>query len=129
MSGKIEKNINPAIPYDAVASSLFELQPIHRPYANNNPLYMQYYNTNDGARNIEAFTKDIAGRYDKTWHTIRNNFTFEYKTPLKGLNVNALFSYYYANNAENNNAQGWKEYAYEWVPAKQANDYVLNMRK
>lgn len=129
MSGKIEKNTNPAVTYDATASSLFELQPIYRPYANNNPLYLQYYNTNDGARNIEAFTKDIAGTYDKTWRTVRNNFTFEYKTPLKGLKVNALFSYYYANNYENNNAKSWKEYAYEWVADKQAMDYVLKYEK
>ena len=127
--GKIEKNINPAVTYDAVASSLFELQPIYRPYANNNPLYLQYYNTNDGSRNIYAFTKDNAGTYDKTWRTIRNNITFEYKTPLKGLKFNALFSYYYANNIENNNAKGWKEYSYEWVPSKQAMDYVQKYEK
>lgn len=115
MSGKIEKNVNPAVTYGAVASALYELQPIYRPYANNNPLYLQYYNTNDGVRNAKAFTKETAGTYDKTWRTVRNNFTFEYNTPLKGLSAKALFSYYYANNDENNNEKGWKEYAYEWV--------------
>lgn len=129
MSGKIEKNKNPAVLYGTVTSTLFELQPIYRPYANNNPLYLQYYNTNDGARNAMAFTKDIAGQYDKTWRTIRNNFTLEYKTPLKGLAAKALFSYYYADNNENNNAKGWKEYSYEWVAEKQAMDYVLKNEK
>ena len=127
--GKIEKNINPATTYEAVAASLYELQPIYRPYANNNPLYLQYYNTGDGARNIYAYTKDIAGTYDKTWRTVRNNFTFEYDTPLKGLKFNGLFSYYFANNTENNNAKSWKEYSYEYVPEKQGYDYVVKYEK
>ena len=129
MSGKIEKNENPAIAYGTVAASLFDLQPIYRPYANNNPLYLQYYNTNDGQRNIAAFTKDNAGTYDKTWRTVRNNFTLEYKTPLKGLSANAMFSYYYGTNDENNNEKGWKEYSYEWVAEKQAMDYVPKYEK
>ncbi|MFV0468500.1 MAG: SusC/RagA family TonB-linked outer membrane protein [Dysgonomonas sp.] len=115
-NGKIEENSNPGLPgsddYTLIKTSLMGLQPIYRPYANDNPLYLNYIEAND-ARNMAAFTKANAGTYDKKWRTIQNNFTAEYKTPLKGLTAKGLFSYYYGNNTTNNRELGWKEYTYD----------------
>ncbi len=122
MAGKIENTNNPGLPgsndYELIATSLFELQPTVRPYANNNPLYLNYTQTNDNSHNMSAYTKDIAGTYEKIWRTTRNNFTFDYTTPLKGLTAKALFSYYYANRSENNNELGWQEYSYDRINNK-----------
>lgn len=120
MSGKIEDSSGPSLPrvddasgdYQLIRNSLFGLLPTYRPYANDNPLYLNYLVAHD-SRNIAAFTKEHAGEYEDIWRTVRNNFTMEYKTPLKGLTATGLFSYFYANNESNRNEKGWQEYTYD----------------
>lgn len=120
MSGKIESNSGPAItPIDAAAggyqlirNSLFGLLPTYRPFANDNPNYLNYLIAHD-SRNMAGFDKEHAGEYDSKWRTVRNTFTVDYKTPLKGLTAKALFSYFFANNNNNRNEKGYKEYTYD----------------
>lgn len=115
-TGKIEKNTNPGLPgnddYNLIKLSLLGLQPIYRPYANDNPLYLNYIEAND-SRNMAALTKQYAGTYDDTWNTIQNSFTADYTTPLKGLSLKGTFSHYFANESENNRELSWKEYSYD----------------
>lgn len=128
ISGKIENTSNPGLPggddYSLIKTSLFGLQPINRPYANDNPLYLNYIVAND-ARNMAALTKEHAGTFSKTWRTSQNNFNLEYKLPIKGLSAKGAFSYYYAENNTNNNEKGWQEYTYD----KTANSYNLKYDK
>ncbi|MEA4851637.1 MAG: TonB-dependent receptor [Paludibacter sp.] len=116
LSGKIENTSNPGLPgsddYALIKTSLFGLQPIYRPYANDNPLYLNYIVASD-SRNMAAFTKEYAGVYSKILRTSQNNFNLEYQLPLKGLSVKGMFSYYYADNNTNNNEKGWQEYTYD----------------
>lgn len=124
ISGKIDNTSNPGLPgsddYTLIKTSLFGLQPIYRPYANDNPLYLNYIVAND-ARNMAAFTKQYAGTYTQTWRTSQNNFNLEYQLPLKGLSAKGTFSYYYADNNMNNNEKGWQEFSYN----KTTNAYNL----
>jgi len=112
---RIETRQNPGLPgtddYALIKTSLLGLQPIYRPYANENPLYLNYIQGND-ARNMAAFDTEHAGTFKSVWRTLQNTFNLDYKTPVKGLTAKGLFSYYYANNAVDNNEQGWKEYTY-----------------
>lgn len=119
MSAKIEDNNGPAVTpidnaagaYQLIRNSLFGLLPTYRPYANDNPNYLNYLVAHD-SRNMAAFDKEHAGEYDNKWRTVRNTFTVDYKTPLKGLTAKALFSYFFANNNNNRNEKGYKEYTY-----------------
>jgi len=116
ISGKFDNTSNPGLPgsddYTLYKTSLFGLQPIYRPYANDNPLYLNYIVAND-SRNVAAFTKQYAGTYSKALRTSQNNINLEYKLPFKGLSAKGAFSYYFANTNTNNNEKGWKEYTYD----------------
>ena len=92
LSAKIEDNSGPALtPIDAAAggyqlirNSIFGLLPTMRPYANDNPNYINYLVAHD-SRNMAGFDKEHAGEYNNTWRTVRNTFTVDYETPLKGV--------------------------------------------
>lgn len=116
--GKIAQNVNPALPgdddYAQMRNSIFYLIPTQRPYANDNPDYLNNITpTHDAAHNMAAYTIDNAGKYVKTVRTIQTSMNLEYKTPLPGLTAKALLSYYYYNRNEDNNEKSWKEYSYD----------------
>lgn len=116
--GKIAQNVNPALPggddYAQMRSSIFNLIPTMRPYANDNPDYLNFISpTHDAAHNMAAYTIDNAGKYDKTLRTIQLSANLEYKTPLPGLTAKGLLSYYFENQTEENNEKSWKEYRYD----------------
>lgn len=118
--GKIEQNVNPALPgdddYFQMRNSIFNLIPTMRPYANDNPDYLNYISpTHDGARNMAAYTIENAGKYQKDFRTIQLSANFEYKTPLPGLIAKGLLSYYYENLHQENNEKSWDEYRYDPV--------------
>lgn len=114
--GKIENRTNPALPgiddYAEMRSSLYNLLPIWRPYANDNPDYLNFMSGHDAARNMAAYTIENAGIFKENWRTIQPIFSIDYNTPLKGLKFKSLFSYYYADKNTSNFEKGWKEYTY-----------------
>ena len=67
-----------------IRNSIFGLLPTMRPYANDNPNYINYLVAHD-SRNMAGFDKEHAGEYNNTWRTVRNTFTVDYETPLKGV--------------------------------------------
>lgn len=116
VSGRIETRDNPGMPgtddYETVRAALFELAPIYRPYANDNPLYLNAVPGRHG-QNLAAMTKEHAGEFKQDWRVLQANWDVEYKTGLKGLVAKGLFSYYYANNETHNFEKGWQEYTYD----------------
>lgn len=120
ISAKIEDSMGPALtPIDAAAggyqlirNSIFGLLPTMRPYANDNPNYINYLVAHD-SRNMAGFDIEHAGYYKNVWRTIRNTFTVDWATPLKGLSAKGMFSYYFANNNQSRNEKGYKEYTYD----------------
>ena len=116
--GKVEQNVNPALPgdddYFEMRNSIYNLIPIMRPYANDNPDYLNYINpTHDMAHNMAAYTIDNAGKYQKDVRTIQTNVNLEYATPLKGLKARAQLSYFYYDLNVENNEKSWNEYTYD----------------
>ncbi len=116
--GKVEQNLNPALPgsddYYEMRSSIFNLIPTQRPYANDNPDYLNYINpTHDAAHNMAAYTIENAGKYQKDVRTIQTSLNLEYVTPLKGLTGKAQLSYFYYTLNEENNEKSWNEYTYD----------------
>ena len=120
MSGKIEDSIGPALTpidqaagaYQLIRNSLFGLLPTYRPYANDNPDYINFLTAHD-SRNMAGMDIEHAGYYQNVWRTIRNTVTLDYETPLPGLTAKALFSYFFANNNYNRNEKGYQEYTYD----------------
>ncbi len=115
--GKVEQNLNPALPgtddYYQMRQSIFNLIPTQRPYANDNPDYLNYINpTHDAAHNMAAYTIENAGKYQKDVRTIQTSLNLEYATPLKGLVGKAQLSYFYYSLNEENNEKSWNEYTY-----------------
>ncbi len=114
--GKIENRVNPALPgtddYAEMRSSLYNLLPIWRPYANDNPDYLNFMAGHDAARNMAAYTIDNAGEFNQIWRTVQPVFNIEYDIPIKGLKFKSLLSYYYADKNTTDFEKGWKEYTY-----------------
>lgn len=116
--GKIEKNRNPGLPgdddYYQMRASLLFLVPTQRPYANDNPDYINFITpTHDSAHNMAAYNINTAGLYEQHRRTLQTNLRLEWQTPLDGLKGKALFSYYYYNADTYNNEKSWKEYTYD----------------
>ncbi|OJX87766.1 MAG: SusC/RagA family TonB-linked outer membrane protein [Paludibacter sp. 47-17] len=114
--GKIENRTNPALPgsddYAEMRSSLYNLLPVWRPYANDNPDYLNFMAGHDAARNMAAYTIDNAGEFKETWRTVQPIFNIDYDIPVKGLKFKSLLSYYYGDKNTSNFEKGWKEYTY-----------------
>lgn len=116
VNGRLENRTNPGLPggddYANAREAIFKLPPIYRPFANDNPNYL---NSIPGAAglNLAAFTNDNAGMMKDSWTVVQADWDLEWKTPLKGLSGKALFSYWVAQNMKNNLEKGWKEYNYD----------------
>lgn len=99
INGRIEERDNPGVPgaddYWAPRFALFRNRPTERPYANDNPAY-----PNDIGHNTENWavqTKAISGYWTETWRVLQTNLNAEYNTPLKGLTLKGMYSYYFAD--------------------------------
>lgn len=118
---------NPALAgdndYDQILSSLFNLIPTRRPYANDNPDYLQNMVGHDNARNMAAYTIGNAGKYSQKWRTTQNTLNLEYKSPLEGLVGKGQVSYYYASNNTSDFEKGWKEYDYDYTNKEYVEKY------
>lgn len=116
--GKIANNINPALSgndaYFQMRQSLFNLIPSQRPYANDNPNYLNNITpTHDSAHNMAAYTIDNCGKYQKTTRTMQTSLNLNYDIPVEGLSAKALLSYYYYGLQTDSNAKSWNEYKYD----------------
>lgn len=116
VNGRLENRTNPGLPgsddYANARQAVFNLPPIYRPFANDNPNYL---NSVPGAvgLNLAAFTNANAGKMKNSTTVVQADWDAEWKTPLKGLTGKALFSYWISENKRNNLEKGWKEYTYD----------------
>lgn len=115
INGRIEDRQNPGVPgaddYWEARFAILRNTPWERPYANDNPDYLNdigHNNENWGLLNYK-----LSGKYKETWRVIQTNLTGEYKTPIEGLTLRGLFSYYYANRLLNNQEFTYNVYKYD----------------
>ncbi|MCC9165791.1 SusC/RagA family TonB-linked outer membrane protein [Pontibacter harenae] len=116
ISGRIEDRHQTGVPgmddYFNPFLSIFTMWPTERPYANDNPNYIngEVHNVNV---NPATYDENIAGYVDETWRAFRGNFFGEYDFGF-GLTARATYSYTYTLG----NFEGF-EYtydAYRYVP-------------
>jgi TonB-linked SusC/RagA family outer membrane protein len=106
INGRVETRENPGVPggddYWLARFAVLRNTPLERPYANDNPNYL-----NDMGAHLETnyafLNTKLSGLYHSDWRVLQSNFHVEYEIPgIKGLTVKGLYSYYIADYLLNN---------------------------
>jgi len=119
INGRVETRKNPGVPggddYFLARLAVLRNTPRERPYANDNPNYL-----NDLGEHLESnyafLNEKISGKLVDEWRVLQTNLNAEWQLPfVKGLAIKGSYSYYIADNYENNQEYTYKAYTY--VPA------------
>jgi TonB-linked SusC/RagA family outer membrane protein len=98
ISGRLEDRHNVGVPgyddYFFPFLSVFTMWPTERPYANDNPDYINQ--THAVALNPATYTDDITGYVDEVQRAIKGNFYAEYEFNF-GLKARGTYSYNFTN--------------------------------
>ncbi|MET4082125.1 TonB-linked SusC/RagA family outer membrane protein [Pedobacter sp. UYP30] len=115
LNGRVESVENPGVPggddYFLARFAVLRNLPTERPYANDNPLYL---NKISNTESNYAFLNDkLAGKFRSDWRVLQTNFNAEYDVPwVKGLTAKGTYSYYVADRLLNNQEYTYKAYTY-----------------
>ncbi len=114
INGRIETRDQPGVPggddYFAARFALLRNLPTEQAYANGNINY-----PNDIGHNTEQFavqSKALSGYWRSDWRVLQTNMTATYDTPIKGLSIKGLYSYYIADNVVNGHEYTYSVYTY-----------------
>jgi len=114
INGRQETRDNPGVPggddYWAPRFALFRNRPTERPYANDNPEYIN--NIGHMAENWGLLNKAKSGYWTEDWRVLQTNFIGEYETPIKGLSAKGTYSYYMADKLMNGHEYTYDAYSY-----------------
>lgn len=119
LNGRVETRQNPGVPggddYFLSRLAILRNTPRERPYANDNPAYL-----NDMGEHLESnyafLNEKISGKLKSEWRVLQTNFNAEWKIPaIEGLTVKGVYSYYVADLLSNNQEYTYKAYTY--IPA------------
>jgi len=116
LNGRIETRDNPGVPYAddywLARFAILRNTPLERPYANDNPKYLNDIKHNE--TNWAYLNKTYSGKYRSDWRVLQANFSGEYQIPgIKGLTLSGIYSYYIADNVLNNHEYTYVTYTYE----------------
>nr|WP_294905806.1 TonB-dependent receptor [uncultured Lacibacter sp.] len=115
INGRIETRDNPGVPggddYWLARFAILRNTPLERPYANDNPEYLNDIKHNE--TNWAYLNYKNAGRFHNDWRVLQTNATIEYQLPfVKGLSVRGLYSYYIADYLFDNHEYTYDTYTY-----------------
>jgi TonB-linked SusC/RagA family outer membrane protein len=115
INGRIETRDNPGVPgYDDYFLARFAVlrnTPRERPYANDNPAYLNDIKHNE--TNWAYLNNKLAGKYHNDWRVLQTNFTADYEVPgITGLTISGVYSYYLADYILNNHEYTYNAYTY-----------------
>lgn len=119
INGRVETRQNPGVPggddYFLARLAVLRNTPMERPYANDNPKYL-----NDLGPHLESnyafLNYKLSGHFRSDWRVLQTNFHIDWDLPwIKGLSLRGLGSYYMADELENN--QEYTYDAYTYIPA------------
>jgi TonB-linked SusC/RagA family outer membrane protein len=115
INGRVETRENPGVPggddYWLARFAILRNTPLERPYANDNPEYLNDIKHNE--TNWAYLNYKSAGKYKNDWRVLQTNATLEYDVPfVKGLTLKGLYSYYIADNLYNNHDYTYDTYTY-----------------
>jgi TonB-linked SusC/RagA family outer membrane protein len=115
INGRIEARDNPGVPgvddYWAPRFALLRNRPYERPFANDNPEYLNDIGHN--SENWGLLNKDKSGYWTQNWRVLQTNFNAEYKIPgVDGLTAVGKYSYYMADNKTDGHEYTYDAYTY-----------------
>ncbi|MGQ1891597.1 SusC/RagA family TonB-linked outer membrane protein [Thermophagus sp. OGC60D27] len=114
INGRVETRDNPGVPgtddYWAPRFALFRNRPSWRPYANDNPEYINHIPNME--TNWALLNKKNSGYWTEDWRVLDLQFIAEYQTPIDGLTVKGLYSYYIADRLMNGHEYTYDAYSY-----------------
>lgn len=115
MNGRIETRDNPGVPggddYWLARFAILRNTPLERPYANDNPEYLNDIKHNE--TNWAYLNYKNAGKFHNDWRVLQTNATIEYQIPyVKGLSVKGMYSYYIADYLFNNHEYTYDTYTF-----------------
>ena len=117
INGRIETTDNPGIPgaddYWLPRFAILRNRPFERPYANDNPEYLNDIGHNE--TNWALHNKKIGGYSTNIWRVLQTNFSGEYKFGgfAEGLTVKGMYSYYIADQVLNGHEYTYDAYTYD----------------
>ena len=116
INGRQETKENPGVPggddYFLAKFAILRNTPLDRPYANDNPAYLQD-NGNHTEANWAYLNYKIAGKYKSDWRVLQTNVDAEYQVPgVKGLTLRGVYSYYIADYVLNNHEFTYDAFTY-----------------
>jgi TonB-linked SusC/RagA family outer membrane protein len=125
VNGRLETRTNPGVPggddYWLPRFAILRNLPTERPYANDNPEYLNTIGQNDA--NWAFINYKNAGKYFQEWRVLQTNAEAEYQIPgINGLSVKGVYSYYIADLLYNNQEYTYKTYTYR--PATDTYDHT-----
>ena len=115
LNGRIETRDNPGVPggddYWLARFAILRNTPLERPYANDNPEYLNDIKHNE--TNWAYLNYKNAGKFHNDWRVMQTNATVEYQVPfVKGLSFRGLYSYYIADYLFNNHEYTYDTYTF-----------------
>jgi TonB-linked SusC/RagA family outer membrane protein len=115
INGRIETRDNPGVPYAddywLARFAILRNTPLERPYANDNPNYLNDIKHNE--TNWAFLNTKWSGKYHNDWRVLQTNFNADYEVPyVKGLTVSGVYSYYLADYLLNNHEYTYTTYTY-----------------
>ena len=116
INGRIETRDNPGIPggddYWLPRFAILRNRPFERPYANDNPEYLNDIGHNE--TNWAYNNKKLGGYATSDWRVLQTNMTAEYIIPgIKGLVAKGMYSYYIADNMLNGHEYTYTAYTFQ----------------
>ncbi len=117
INGRIETTDNPGIPgaddYWLPRFAILRNRPFERPYANDNPEYLNDIGHNE--TNWALHNKKIGGYSTNIWRVLQTNFSGEYRFGgfAEGLTVKGMYSYYIADQVLNGHEYTYDAYTYD----------------
>jgi TonB-linked SusC/RagA family outer membrane protein len=115
INGRIETRDNPGVPgfddYWLARFAILRNTPLERPYANDNPAYLNDIKHNE--TNWAYLNNKIAGKYHNEYRVLQTNFNAEYQVPyVDGLTLSGVYSYFLSDYMLNNHEYTYNTYTY-----------------
>lgn len=115
INGRVETRENPGVPqaddYWQARFAILRNTPMERPFANDNPKYLNDIKHNE--TNWGYLNTTYAGKFKNEWRQLQMNLDGEWEIPgIEGLKLSGLYSYYIADNMLNNHEYTYDTYTY-----------------